>query len=189
MQPPNHLLTRYLEYVLVALIFVVGCHPVQQDQAQQINGVRLGMPLSESIHQFYFYDGSEPFYKDYPTIRESLLNNLESGIKQGIYEGEPWLHWDQYKARQMRVTFFEDRLYQVQWDFAAYEDTDIELLAGYLNERFTGVFGAGKVMEYPDFTLHIWQDSSYYLSIFQESDLELTIEFRGLQSIEELKRK
>ncbi len=166
----------------------MGCSGNPVDSDKQLNGVILGAGLEAWASEVYLYDGSEPFYQDYPTIRQSLLDNLEKGIKQGTYEGQSRLFWQNFKARQLRVTFYQDQLYQAQWDFAAFEDTDINALSDYLLERFKNTYGDPQQMEYPDFTLWIWQNNIYYLSIFQEEDLELTVEFRGPKAIADLKK-
>lgn len=168
----------------VLLFFIYTCAYQPADDETQLNGMVLGAPRQDFLQDFHFYTGEEPFYKDYPTIRESLLQNIAKGIQEGVYEGEDLLRFGQWQAHGLTLTFYHEKLHKAQWTFKAFEGAEVLKIAQSLGSRFEHAYGAGAVQNYPEFTITVWQGISYQLQTFQEGDLELTVSFQDMREIQ-----
>ncbi len=170
-------------FISLIIVTLFGCASPAIGDETQLNGIVLGAPRSQFLENFYYYTGEESFYQDYPTIRESLLNNIRNGFREGVYEGQSLLNLGAWQAHSLTLIFYQEMLYKAQWSFKAVEGADVNAVASGLIDSIEYAYGKGVTEEYPEFTVTVWEGEEYRLQTFQESDLELSVEFKSSQHI------
>ena len=166
----------------IPLLFLPTCFVAAQniDAISTIKEIKLKSNLGSYRDSIYVLTGDEPFYQNYPSIKASLLKNIENGIQEGSYQGTDALRFGQWQAANLNLVFYQDFLYKATWYFKRGAATDVELLAGEIDKEFTKLYGKPEAEEFPEFTIMIWEGKKHRLQTFKEGSSEYSIEFRDL---------
>ena len=151
-----------------------------------VKGISLNSPLTSYEKSLYLITGDESVYKKYASVRESLLNNIRNGIREGIYQGNKLDIIEGNKASKMSLFFYKKELYKVRWSFGKKEYPNLGELTKNINDYFLNKYGkvtdnmSGSMGPGDYYDQRVWTDQKIFLQMFGDPD-QLQIEYRDEQ--------
>jgi hypothetical protein len=170
------LFSRLGSAVAVLIMFFVNAYAQQAvDQVTGINELNLGEEYSSIQSSLYLITGKEPVYRQNPWLAESFLRNVNRGIQEAIYEGNTLHVVNGRKASEMRVLFYNNKLYKIRWTFYAGDFSNLPLIFSEFMDYYVKRFGAPSQTILGD-TL-IWEGKTNRLQVFIDKE-SIQVEFR-----------
>lgn len=145
------------------------------DSLNAINGVKLNSDISELKEHIYLITGNESVYQRYKFMQRSVLQNIEKGIREGIYEGN--IHHTIYghKATKTTFYFYKGELFKIRWFFSKSRYEDLSKLRDELIKEISKVFGEPRHDIVLD--MKIWEGRKNHLQTFLD-EREFQVELK-----------
>ena len=169
----NHVFTACLTILLA----------INQDQSElldaPVEGLKLGDPLTDFSESVYLLTGDEELYQQYDWLKESLLKNIENGIREGLYTGSGLDIIAGKRASKMTLFFYKEELYKVRWSFDKIGYSDPQKAGKELDTVLVDKYGpTTDEQPYGPYVLRIWKGDTYYMQSLGDED-EYQIEYRN----------